>query len=237
MNLIRTEKVNTYQVISKILPPYLVKNLTENERICPECNGLGLKVNDNIYGIKGDTSELGRKYMFPYKHQSLSFCQNCYNGVQRLCPYCGKPYKQRSYLHCECDGQRQADREKKVKEWKKIIENATEVNESDVNTMLYCEENGEFYDTIDDFFEAYTWHKDDFDVRPSRLWVTTEENIHMDANNLIEYACSDLHEDAFEQCDADGLQKLLDKWCKEQTGTNTYYPCYKEYVIIHWENY
>ena len=88
--MIRTEKVNTYQVVSKILPPYLVKNLTENERICPECNGSGLKVNDNLYGIKGDTSELGRKYMFPYKHQSLSFCQSCYNGVQRLCPYCGK---------------------------------------------------------------------------------------------------------------------------------------------------
>ena len=103
--------------------------------------------------------------------------------------------------------------------------------------MLYCEENGEFYDTVDDFFEAYTWHENNFDVRPSQLWVTTEESIHMDANNLIEYACSDLHEDAFEQCDTDGLQKLLDKWCKEQTGTSTYYPCYKEYVIIHWENY
>ena len=92
-------------------------------------------------------------------------------------------------------------------------------------------------DTVNDFFEAYTWHEDDFDVRPSRLWVTTEESIHIDANNLIEDACSDLHEDAFEQCDADGLQKLLDKWCKEQTGTSTYYPCYKEYVIIHWERY
>lgn len=235
--MIRTEKVNTHQVVSKILPPYLVKNLTENERICPECNGLGLKVNDNIYGIKGDTSELARKYMFPYKHQSLSFCQSCYNGVQRLCPYCGKPYKRQSYLHCECDGQRQADREKKLKELKKIIKNAVEVKESEVTTMLYCEENGEFYDTVDDFFDYYAWHKDDFDVRPFRLWVTTEESIHMDANNLIEDACSDLHEDAFEQCDADGLQKLLDKWCKEQTGTSTYYPCYKEYVIIHWEMY
>ena len=69
------------------------------------------------------------------------------------------------------------------------------------------------------------------------MWVTTEENIHMDANNLIEYACSDLHEDAVENCNTDELQKLLDKWCKEQTGTSTYYPCYKEYVIIHWENY
>ena len=127
--------------------------------------------------------------------------------------------------------------EKKLKEWNKIIKNAVEVKESEVITMLYCEENGKFYDTVDDFFDYYAWHKDDFDVRPFRLWVTTEESIHMDANNLIEDACSDLHEDAFEQCDADGLQKLLDKWCKEQTGTNTYCPCYKEYVIIHWENY
>lgn len=33
------------------------------------------------------------------------------------------------------------------------------------------------------------------------------------------------------------LQKLLDGWCKEQTGTATYYPCYKEYVKIDWSRY
>lgn len=233
--MIRTEKVNTHQAISKILPPYLVKDLTENERICPECGRLGMRIDDNIYGIKGDASELGKKYMFPYKHQALSFCRSCYNGVQRLCPYCGKPYKQQSYLHCDCDGQIQADREKKVKEWKKIVENAVEVKESEVTTMLYCEENGEFYDCADDFFDDYMWHEDEFEVRPVRLWVTTEESIHMDADNIIEDACSDLHEDASEQCDAKELQKLLDEWCDKQTGTGTYYPDYKKYVILNWK--
>ena len=28
------------------------------------------------------------------------------------------------------------------------------------------------------------------------------------------------------------LQEFLDKWCAKQTGTTTYYPCYKEYVRV-----
>ena len=28
------------------------------------------------------------------------------------------------------------------------------------------------------------------------------------------------------------LQECLDKWCEKQTGTTTYYPCYKEYVKV-----
>lgn len=40
------------------------------------------------------------------------------------------------------------------------------------------------------------------------------------------------HEDAYEQCNVDDLQTLLDDWCKYQIGTTTYCPCYKQYVEI-----
>lgn len=89
-NLTRREEVNLHEAIQKSFPKILIKDLTEHERICPVCNGLGMRIEDNIYGIKGDSSEAGRKYYFPYKHQALSFCQSCFNGVQRLCPYCGQ---------------------------------------------------------------------------------------------------------------------------------------------------
>ena len=91
----RRVEVNLYQEIQKTFPEILVKDLSKNERICPVCNGIGMKLTNNVYGIKGDTSEIGRKMLFPYKHQALSFCQSCFNGVQRLCPYCGKPYDER----------------------------------------------------------------------------------------------------------------------------------------------
>ena len=80
-------------------------------------------------------------------------------------------------------------------------------------------------------------HDEDGDERPVRLWVTSVEKISVDATNVIENACSDLHEDAYERCDEGSLQKLLDDWCKEQTGTTTYYPCYKQYVEINWSKY
>ena len=46
--------------------------------------------------------------------------------------------------------------------------------------------------------------------------------ISLDADSIIESSCDELH---------------IDDWCKEQTGTTTYYPCYKEYVMIDWSRY
>ena len=137
--------------------------------------------------------------------------------------------------------QAKVDEEKKLKEWKEIISKATVVDEKDVDTMLYCEEFDEYYDTVDDFFDdyfgRYTDEEFNDDGRPERLWVCSVEKIHIDAESVIESACECLHEDASEQCDADGLQKLLDKWCEEQTGATTYYPCYKQYVLINWDEF
>ena len=119
-----------------------------------------------------------------------------------------------------------------------ILYNKTMVDEKDVDIMLYCEEFDEYYETVDDFFDDYACsHEEDGDERPVRLWVTSVEKIFVDAANVIENACSDLHEDAYERCDEGSLQKLLDDWCKEQTGTTTYYPCYKQYVEIDWNQY
>ena len=113
-NLTHREEVNLYEAIQKSFPKILIKDLTEYERICPVCNGLGMRIEDNVYGIKGDTSEVGRRELFPYKHQALSFCQSCFNGVQRLCPYCGQPYKNQGYMHCDCEGQKKADEEQRI---------------------------------------------------------------------------------------------------------------------------
>ena len=107
--------------------------------------------------------------------------------------------------------------------------------------MLYCEEFDEYYDTVDDFFDDYFGHYTDEefnnDGRPERLWVCSVEKIHIDADSVVDNVCQELHEDAYEQCDIGGLQDILDDWCKEQTGTTTYYPCFKQYVEIDWSKY
>ena len=54
MSLTHREEVNLYEVIQKSFPKILIKDLAEHERICPVCNGLGMRIEDNVYGIKGD---------------------------------------------------------------------------------------------------------------------------------------------------------------------------------------
>ncbi len=241
MSLTHREEVNLYEAIQKSFPKILIKDLKENERICPTCNGLGMRIEDNIYGIKSDSSEAGRKYHFPYKHQALSFCQSCFNGVQRLCPYCGQPYKNQAYLHCDCEEQKKVDEEERIKKWNEKVSKAVLVDEKDVDTMLYCEEFDKYYDTVDDFVDDYVCnHKEDGNERPVRLRVTSVETISIDAYDIVRDACEDLHEDAMDNISSEDftrLQNFLDEWCKDQAGTTTYYPCYEQYVLINWSEH
>ena len=73
------------------------------------------------------------------------------------------------------------------------------------------------------------------DNLPEVLWICEEIDISMDAANIIEDACEELHEDAYDSIsgkDIDELQNFLDKWCGKQTGTNTCFPSYKEYIKV-----
>ena len=238
-DLTRREEVNLYEAVKKSFPKILIKDLTKHERICPVCNGLGMRIRDNEYGISGDKSELAKKYHFPYMHQALSFCQSCFNGVQQLCPYCGKPYENQSYLHCDCDGQNEADKAAAERKWNETLSKAVEVDEEDVSdTILYCRELDQCYESTDEFQDDWVSNEYDelYDERPDRLWVCDIEKIAIDAGSVVDMACNGLHEDAIGECDVNSLQKLLDDWCKEQTGTTTYYPCFKKYVKIDWES-
>lgn len=231
--------INIEETVKKMFPQILIKDLQDNERICPTCHGLGMRIENNIYGIHGDTSEAAKRERFPYKHQALSFCPDCYNGVQKLCEYCGNPFKIKGYYHCDCVGFKKAEEEKRIAKYNETIYKAKEVQESDVKTMLYCEEFDKYYDSTGDFFEEYSPEYSDEEIykKPELLWVCSMQEISIDADSVIENACDDLHEDASGNCDYGSLQKLLDDWCKEQTGTKTYYPCYKEYVKIDWSEY
>lgn len=238
MALVERKIVDVQEEVQKILPKTLVKDLTENERICPVCYGLGIRVINNVFGIQGDESEAGKRECFPYNNQAFTFCRSCSWGVQRLCPYCGKPYAIQTYFHCDCDGQKEADRAAAARKWNEILSKAVEVDEEDVpDTILYCKEIDQCYESIDEFQDDWVSNEYDelYDERPDRLWVCDIEKIAIDAGSVVDMACDGLHEDAVSECDANSLQKLLDDWCAEQTGTTTYYPCYERYVKIDWD--
>jgi len=205
----------------------LKKDLQEDEVICEHCHGTGLEIANNVYGISGDTTHIG--VHFPYKHQSISFCRFCYNGVMKKCPSCGS-LRGKQDRECPC-GHAMKEREEKWKKennerWEKaekvpiekIWETCKCLYVDDIDQYIFDE--GE----LDDRIEEY-------ELENPRIYGTIETQIKINASSIIEDACNDLHENAYDQCDAESLQNILDEWCKKQSGATSYYPNYKIGVI------
>lgn len=237
-------QINVAEEIKHILPDTLKKDLMDNEEICPACHGLGVVLDNNIYGIKGDTSEAAKRSHFPYNHQAIKFCPNCYNGVITLCGYCGKTLP-RGRLKCDCEQQEAKDEEERRIKYQETIARAKEISLQEVSCYMYDEESDRYFADTDEFAEYYwdLFHEENHDCNnfdeyfgkfvPKVLWNCSESKISLDADYFIESACDELHEDArYNISDEKELQDFLDKWCEKQTGTTTYYPYYKEYVRV-----
>ena len=235
--------INVSEKIKNILPESLEKDLQDNEEVCSVYHGLGAVIDNNIYGIKGDTSEAAKKSMFPYNHQAIKFCPNCFNGVIRLCKYCGKQIQKGSIDNCDCEQYKAKEIEEKRVKYQETIAKAKEIAIEDLpeDTWLYDEQTDDYFSDIDYFVDVYK-DNEDFETKeqmlenlPPVLWVCKSVEIEMDAYSIIENACEELHEDAMDSIsdkDKGELQKFLDEWCSKQTGTKTAYPCYKEYVKV-----
>ena len=235
--------INVSEEIKNILPDTLEKDLQDNEEICPVCHGLGVVLDNNIYGIKGDTSEAAKKSMFSYNHQAIKFCPNCYNGVISLCKYCGKQIPKGYIDKCDCEQYKAKEEEENRIKYQEKISKAQEVDIKDIDSemWLYDEQTDDYFSDINSFVDAYK----DFDEYesdeemmnnlPDVLWLTDPVDISMDADSIIESACEELHEGAYENIsdeDRKELQNMLDEWCKKQTSTRTVYPNYKRYVRV-----
>lgn len=230
-------KLTVAEEIKHILPSTLKKDLNDNEIICPACHGLGVVKRKNPFGLKEKEDNYYSKINW-YDNESLTFCPDCYNGIVSLCEYCGKPI-QKGYINkCDCDQYKKIESENKKSKYQETINKAKEVAPEAVKTYLYDENSNRYFSDIDDFIEYYLSEYDanEIDeVLPNLLWVCSESEISLDAEDIVEQACEDLHEDAFENCDYGELQGMLNDWCSKQSGTTTYYPCYKEYVIVNKE--
>lgn len=237
------KSINVSEEIKNILPDTLEKDLQENEEICPVCHGLGVVIDNNVYGIRDDTSEAAKKSMFPYNHQALRLCPNCFNGVIKLCKYCGKPLKDRHTIECDCEEYKFREDIAASVRYSDKINSAKEIQLEDITTdvWFYDEDTDKYFPDIDSFV-AYYENNNNYETveelenyLPEVLWFTEETSIQINAGNIIEDACEELHEDAYDSIstlDIQKLQKVLDKWCEEQTGTKTYYPDYNKYIKV-----
>jgi len=212
----------------------LKKDLQEHEVICYHCGGTGLQVDDNPFGIKEENS----KIHFPHKQQTIVGCRHCYNGVQSKCLHCGK-ILDRGTSQCDCEISKQERlqerRDKDLETWNKAKKISFE-EASEKYTMLYVDDSDK-YIMIDEFED---WIHDEIleldEIKLLRVYGTQEMELSIDASDVIENACSDLHEDARDNISVQeekSLQILLDQWCEEnKQGTKTYYADYSVGILL-----
>lgn len=235
--------VSVRDAFRALLDCNIVKDLHDNEEICPVCGGTGMRIEDNVYGLTEDPDKtVGR---FPYKHQSISFCQNCYNGVVRRCQYCGKQLP-RGRLVCDCKHY-QDERERQNKEKLRLEMESAEKHKStaledgtfQMAQSNYYPYNEGYFSEWDEFFDAWDSEQEPNAPRPKYVWGTTEYTMHMYADSIVECAVEDLYEDAMSDIgDAPikELQKMLDKWIAKY-GVKSYLENHKHAIEIPWKEY
>ena len=206
----------------------LQKDLQEHEIICFHCGGTGLQVDDNPFGLKGENS----KIHFPYKQQTIIGCNHCYNGVQSKCLHCGKILN-RGTSRCDC---KQSNLERIQERYNKDLETWNKAKKISLEqacndfTMIYID-NYDKYLMVEEL-EEWILDKEDENgqliIREElRVYGTQSIELSIDASDIIENACSDLHKDARDNIsdeDQKELQVLLDKWFENnKQGTTSYY--------------
>lgn len=231
------------EYIQQLVNATLVKDLQEDEEICPHCHGTGMVVVANHYGLSDDPDKT--KGHFPYSHQSITFCYHCYNGVVRRCSHCGEHIK-KGRISCDCESATEVRKLKKLQEIKAAFDRAPEASEEYVSKCecfysdYYGNNDGYFFEW-DDFFEYWKEHHEpNNDERPEFVWCTEPEYLTIDAHSIVESAAEDLFEDAISYIDSADIAKLqnyLYKWCDDCGLGPTYYESHKFKIRIPWEEY
>ena len=186
------------------------------EKLCSCCDG---------FGVLQNKSKIER-------------CFTCYgNGKIRICEKCDKitlhPF---STLCKECSEKER--KEKLLKEEQIKFEKAKKLSFENDNEKLkefkyfFCEQypyNDGFFETFEQFFEVMYDRGFSQENLPKYVWGTYEKNIWIDIDWALENASDDLHDSALATISEEDYKKLkefVENWCKNQTGTITYYPDY-----------
>ena len=222
----------------------LQKDLQEHEIICSHCGGTGLQVDNNPFGLREEGEQPNYNNhgtLFPHKKQTIVGCRHCYNGVQSKCLHCGR-ILDRGTSQCNCEKyvqeRIQEQHVKDLETWNKAKKIFYEQALNDY-VMIYIDNYDKYImtDELEEWIENQEDENDELISRRSlRIYGTQIIEIKMDASDIVENACSDLHEDAMDNIsgeDEKKLQTLLDQWCEENSsGTTTYYADYKVGIIL-----
>lgn len=236
----------------------LKKDLYRGERthevLCPKCNGTGLKLHNDVFGISQDKNIKSNKPqpLFPYEKQNIVFCDECYFGVITVCNYCGKALGKFKST-CDCDYVKRLEAKRITELRNKTMNKALLVDDPDLLkdvVYFYSEDyfdNDGYFQEWEEFFnkwyeyEEETKHLQGID-RPMYVYLTKPLHFSLDAENIIsDGICNeDYYEDAYSDISTEKtkeLQELLDKWCKDCGVGITYVIDYSHKTPIPWSEY
>lgn len=230
-------KIDALGYLSGILKNGILKDLQENQILCPVCKGTGLEITNQPYGLSDDPDK--KVGLFPYKNQYIVGCRHCYTGVIDVCEYCGKELP-KSSLKCDCDAFVAARNDEILKKEQAVLDKAIKLKCCDeigkLMEMYYFEGypyNEGYFSNIEEFIEWWEGNHEEDGTKPKYVWGTCEVELSLDASDILERACEELHEEArddISESEIEKLQTFLDNWCSEQSYT-TSYCCDTRYAI------
>lgn len=235
--------INPTPYIQRITKKRLIKDLHNDEELCATCQGTGLVLEDNPYGLSDDPNK--KAGFFPYKHQAFTFCPDCYNGIVHRCEFCGKIIRPRWSLVCNCEKKQEFDKAKQKRIEQELWDKAEELPEDLKEDYQYFYsdyygwDNG-YFDDWDLFFDYWHENYEEIEERPKYVWVTEKTGMQIYAESIVENATEELYEDAIDDISDEALgelQQFLDEWCKTCGVGDTYYESHKYKVKIPWEDY
>ena len=203
--------IDTEDFLHEVIPQKIEKDLYHDEKICDTCNGIGLVVDDYPFFIKKDQNI--KKRVTKYK-KNVSFCPDCYNGVQKLCQYCGE-VKGKGQCYCDCEGYQEQRNKKLNKKIKKAIDNAKKITLQETDCEQLYEPYSQEYLTIDEIYD-HEMHKTKI---PEYMFETKKLELGFDAWHILESELSNHAPelgDMILEKEIEDLQELLDKWCEKQ---------------------
>ena len=204
--------------IASKLPTVFSRTLDDGQELCPECGGIQLVCDGNY----------------------INTCQTCFgkNGVLTRCQYCGELAV---YNH-RCQGMKDAERleryERKKAKWDKVPKITLEEAIKRFVMVFIDLGDGEYVDSdmLIEWIEDRESDDECLDRTTLRVYGTYKTEISFNAGIIIEEACDELHEEAFDRISGEAIKEMqdfFDKWAKENGGgTVTYIQDVKVGIVI-----
>jgi hypothetical protein len=230
--------VDALGYLAEVLKNGLKKDLQEHQILCTTCKGTGLAITNNVYGLSDDPD---KSKHFPYVNQYIVSCQHCYSGVINLCEYCDAELP-RFTTKCDCEKATSVLRSlqlvKEKEHWDKAIKIEHDSEIAFGMEMYYSEvypSNDGYFFEWEEFIDRWNDEHEFDEEKPQYVWGTKSINLTLDADSILENACEDLHDEAWNRIeDKKELQEFLSMWSKKQKGTTTYYSDNKYAIKIPW---